>query len=88
MGEAPIGDELCLKTAEEVRSLDDKTTLFAASAAYQMKKNIDELEWLKSRIKQSAKSDFETIINEFKIKDLVIINTMRETLGSMILPII
>ena len=81
-------DELCLKTAQEVHTLDHKTTLFAASAAYQMKKNIDELEWLKTRIKKSTKKDFEQIINNLQIKDLVIINTLRETLGSMILPII
>ena len=81
-------DELCLKTAQEVHALDHKTTLFAASAAYQTKKSIDDFEWLKTRIKKSTKSDFEQIINELKVKDLVIINTLRETLGSMILPII
>ena len=67
--------------AEELHRLDHKSALFAATAAHQMDKNIEELEWLKNGLKNSTKSDFESVIDGLKINDLVINNTLRETLS-------
>ena len=72
-------DELCLKMAEELHSLDHKSALFAATAAHQMDKDLKEIDWLKNGLKKSTKSDFEGVIEGLKIKDLVITNTLRET---------
>ena len=46
-----------------------------------MEKNIDELGWLKNGLKNSKKSDFESVIDGLKISDLVINNTLRETVA-------